>query len=375
MAELKKGKGTQFDPVACEAMIRLVEEKRLPNFNLDNDSAEVKQTTQILTRVIDKAEETVLEEAQADELTGTLSRGQGVNMMQDQIGKYGTGSLFIFDIDHFRKINESEGFMVGDKYLRILSDKIKRIKEDQIVSRFGADEFVVYMPQVDSAEDAEDVARKFLEEIKVMTLRDSSISRLSVSIGITQIATEKDKVMVSYENASKALFVAKQYGGNNYFCHRLDKLGDDDDVAVANSSDLERLVDLFKNRNEAELDADGRPVGMDSGFVKIYDFVNDILQKSNGKVRIVLFTLRDIGEVSLEAHEEIMRFLERAITGATRNVGAATKYTNVQYVVLLENMDETETRQIINRIMADFYRSYDKKNVEVHYDAADLGAE
>ena len=295
--------------------------------------------------------------------------------MQDQIGKYGTGSLFIFDIDHFRKINESEGFMVGDKYLRILSDKIKRIKEDQIVSRFGADEFVVYMPQVDSAEDAEDVARKFLEEIKVMTLRDSSISRLSVSIGITQIATEKDKVMVSYENASKALFVAKQYGGNNYFCHRLDKLGDDDDVAVANSSDLERLVDLFKNRNEAELDADGRPVGMDSGFVKIYDFVNDILQKNNGKVRIVLFTLRDIGEVSLEAHEEIMRFLERAITGATRNVGAATKYTNVQYVVLLENMDETETRQIINRIMADFYRSYDKKNVEVHYDAADLGGE
>ncbi len=375
LAELKKGLGTQFDPQACEAMIRLVEEKRLTGFDPDSDPTEMKQATQILTRVIDKAEETALEEVQADELTGTLSRGQGVNMMQDQIGKRGTGSLFIFDIDHFRKINESEGFMVGDKYLRILADKIKRISEDQIVSRFGADEFVVYMPQVDSAEDAEDVARRFLEDVKLMTLKDSSISKLSVSVGITQIATEKDKVMVSYENASKALFVAKQYGGNNYFCHRLDKLGDDDDVAVANSSDLEHLVNLFKNRNEAELDADGRPVGMDSGFAKIYDFVNGILQKNNGKVRIVLFTLRDIGEVSLEAHEEIMRFLERAIAGATRNVGAATKYTNVQYVVLLENMDETETRQIINRIMADFYRSYDKKNVEVHYDAADLGAE
>ncbi|MBR1852547.1 MAG: diguanylate cyclase [Lachnospiraceae bacterium] len=375
LVELKKGLGTQFDPVACETMIRLIEENRLPKSNPDNDSAEIKQTTQILTRVIDKAEETALEEVQADELTGTLSRGQGVNMIQDQIGRYGTGSLFVFDIDHFRKINESEGFMVGDKYLRILADRIKRISEDQIISRFGADEFVVYMPQVDSAEDAEDVARKFLEEIKVMTLKDSSISKLSVSVGITQIATEKDKVMVSYENASKALFVAKQYGGNNYFCHRLDKLGDDDDVAVANSSDLERLVGLFNGRAEKEVDADGRPVDMDPEFVKIYDFINGFVRDHNGNVRIVLFTLRDIGEVSLEAHEEIMGFLERAIVGATRNVGAVAKYTNVQYVVLLGNMDETETKQIINRIMADFYRSYDKKNVEVHYDAADLSGE
>lgn len=367
LAELKKGNGTQFDPQACDVMIKLVEEDRLPKFNMDNDSAEIRQTTQILTRVIDKAEETAQEEIQMDELTGTLSRGQGVSVMQDQISKYGTGSLFIFDIDNFRKINETEGFMVGDKYLRILSDKVKRITEEEVVSRFGADEFVVYMPLIDSAEDAEKVARTFIEEIKELMARDPSVSKLSVSIGITQIATEKDRVMVSYENASKALFVAKQYGGCNYFCHRLDKI-DDDDVAVANSSDLEYLVEALRDKKHMDATTEYSI----PEFARIYDFINGIIEKNDGNVHIVLFTLRDIGDVSVEEHDEVMGYLERAIAGAIMNVGEAAKYTNMQYVVLLINMDETQTKQIINRILADFYRSYDRKNVEVHYDAADL---
>ncbi|MBR1772032.1 MAG: HD domain-containing protein [Lachnospiraceae bacterium] len=367
LAELKKGNGTQFDPRACEAMIRLVEEGRLPQFNPDSDSTEMKQTTQILTRVIDKAEETAQEEIQIDELTGTLSRGQGVSVMQEQISRYGTGSLFIFDIDNFRRINETEGFMIGDKYLRILSDKIKRITEDEIVSRFGADEFVAYMPKVDTAEDAEDVARTFTEDIRQMIARDSSIAKLSVSIGITQIATEKDKVMVSYENASKALFVAKQYGGGNYFCHRLEKI-DEDDVEVANSSDLEYLMSILK-RDDMEMGALVRSV---PEFAKSYDMVKDVIMQSSGRVHVVLFTLRDIGEVTVEAHELIMGYLERAIAGAIKNMGDAAKYTNMQYVVLLQNLDEMQTKQVINRILADFYRIYDKKDVEVHYDAADL---
>lgn len=367
LSELKKGRGTQFDPDACDVMIKLVEEERLPKFNLDNESIEVKQTTKILTRVIDKAEETALEEVQMDELTGTLSRGQGIGIMQEQISKYGTGSLFIFDIDNFRKINETEGFMVGDKYLRILSDKVKRITEDEVVSRFGADEFVVYMPHVDSAEDAEDVAKKFIDDIKNMVARDSSVSKLSVSIGITQIATEKDKVMVSYENASKALFVAKQYGGCNFFCHRLDRI-EDDDMAVANSYDLEYIVEAFRHRE----DRIGKMEDEIPEFARIFEFICDIARKNEGNVRIILFTLRDIGRVTLEDHDEVMGYLERAIVGAIRDVGEAARYTNLQYVVLLSNVDELRTKQITNRIMADFYRGYDKKNIEIHYDAADL---
>ena len=67
-----------------------------------------------------------------------------------------------------------------------------------------------------------------------------------------------------------------------------------------------------------------------------------------------------------------MNILEKSIVGCIRNVDAMTKYSNVQRVVLLMNLNEDQTRQVINRIMADFYRTYDKKNVEIHYDAADL---
>lgn len=368
LAELKKGNGVQFDPNACSAMLRLIEEDRLPQFLSDHDPEEVEQASRILSRVIDKAEEVAQEELQTDELTGALSRGQGVNAIQEEIHRVGEGSLFVFDIDHFRKINETEGFSVGDRFLRILADEIRTIPEELILSRFGADEFVAYMPEINNAEDAEEIAGKFLEKIRGLTERDASVRRLTVSIGITQIATEKDRVMVAYENASKALFVAKQYGEGSFFCYRLLE-DDEDNVAAANSSDMDHLVEILRQQ---DTDLFG-PASQD--VTQIYHSIHEIARKYENRVIIILFTLRAVeeGTVSIEERDEIMDILERAIAEVIRNVGDALRYSNVQYAVLLAGMGEDETRQIINHILADFYKMHDRKNVEVLYDTRDLG--
>ncbi|MBR1470717.1 MAG: diguanylate cyclase [Lachnospiraceae bacterium] len=367
MAELKRGNGKQFDPTACEAMIRLIEEKRLPKVDMD-DSREVKQASQIITRMIDKAEETAIDDLQLDSLTGTFSRAQGKNVIQEQIARYGKGSVFIVDIDGFKKLNETEGFMAGDHYLKVVADQMRNLAGNQVVSRFGADEFITYLPEVDTPEEAERVADYFIGEIRAIAAEDASLSRLSVCIGVTQIATEKDKVMVAYENANKALYVAKQCGTGSFFCHRLEEI--DEDPEVAESADLKQLVGLLQNRERYR---GGYTVAFPE-FGKVYDFISNLAERNRQQVHIVLFTIREIegASITIDERDQIMGLLEKAIVRSIRNVDATTRYSNIQRVVLLMNLNEDQTRQVINRIMADFYRMYDRKDVEIHYDSADL---
>ena len=365
--ELKNGSGKQFDPKCCEAMLRLIEEDRLPKINLD-DSKEVRQAVKILSRVIDKAEATAAaEEVQLDELTGAFTRSAGANLIQEQIGRYGKGSIFVVDIDGFRRLNEKEGFMVGDMYLKAVAEQIHELAGNLFVSRFGADEFLVYLPETETAEDAESIADYLIGQIRELASFDERYAGLSICVGITQIATEKDRVMVVYENASKALYVAKQVGIGSYFCHRLE--GDDDDVDVADSVDLKQLVEVLRNREHYK---GGYTVAFPE-FGRVYDYISNIAERNQQQVHIVLFTMREIRRgLTQEERDRIMNILEKSIVSCIRNVDATTKYSNIQRVVLLMNLNEDQTRQVINRIMADFYRTYDKKNVEIHYDAADL---
>ncbi|MBR2275261.1 MAG: HD domain-containing protein, partial [Lachnospiraceae bacterium] len=325
--ELKKGRGSQFDPKVCDVLLKLMEEDRLPKLNPEDESIEVKQGTKILSRVIDRAEALASEEFHYDDLTGTLSRETGTRVIQEKIGEEGQGSIFIFDIDNFRRVNEKEGFMIGDRYLNMVAKEIRKLSEDITISRFGSDEFVAYLPRVDSQEDAESTAAKFVADIRHISETDPAYELLSVSLGITQVATEKDRVLVLYENASKALFMSKQYGEGSYFYYRFE-LDEDDDVAVANSADLKRLVEFLANpgvndlKNTPETEA-------------LYTSVNELI-KEKEDVHIVLFTLRMTGsdKIDPEGRSVPMELLERAIEKSIREPDVTMKYSNVQRVLL-----------------------------------------
>ena len=363
--ELEKGKGKQFDPRACSAILKLIREERLPKFSLDDDSIEVKQATKILTRVIDKAEETAVDDVHYDELTNTLSREHGMRLIQNAIAHYGKGSLFIFDLDHFRSINEQDGFATGDRYLSFLAEEIQKMNEEILVSRFGSDEFVAYLPQIDTRKKAEQEAEQFIGRMRQVAADDPAFGRLSVSIGITQAATEKDRVMILYENASKALFVAKQYGQGSYFCHRLE-MGKEDDVAVANSADLEHLVAVLTGKEEARWKLPKQEL--------LYETMHELIRGNERHVSIVLFTLRETGAeaLSLESRDELMELLAQSIQTSIRGADTMLRYSNVQHVLLLIDLDERMIRQAVNKILASFYRANVHQGIEVHYDIADI---
>jgi diguanylate cyclase (GGDEF)-like protein len=118
-------------------------------------------------------------------------------------------SLLIIDIDYFKKINDTYGHVKADEMLARLGKILKEsVRESDIVSRFGGEEFVVLFPET-NLKKASEVALRLRDKIK----KDSFLKkyRLTVSGGLTKYE-KRDSMKTMQERADKALYEAKEKG-------------------------------------------------------------------------------------------------------------------------------------------------------------------
>jgi diguanylate cyclase (GGDEF)-like protein/PAS domain S-box-containing protein len=125
-------------------------------------------------------------------------------------------SMIMFDIDHFKRINDSHGHIAGDRVLVALSHAVsKEMRLGDTFARVGGEEFVLLLPQSDK-EQAHQVAerlRRMIEELKIdagaaLTLRITS------SFGVASLSPTVDTVDALYLAADTALYQAKDAGRN-----------------------------------------------------------------------------------------------------------------------------------------------------------------
>jgi len=123
-------------------------------------------------------------------------------------------SLAMVDIDFFKKVNDTYGHAAGDHVLKSLARLLKqRLRETDIVGRYGGEEFAVIMNDTDAAS-----AAKVIDEIRTVFSRLLHLSHdeefsVNFSCGIADLAHFPDAVRLS-EAADKALYQAKQRGRN-----------------------------------------------------------------------------------------------------------------------------------------------------------------
>jgi diguanylate cyclase (GGDEF)-like protein len=118
-------------------------------------------------------------------------------------------SLILFDIDHFKRINDTSGHECGDRVLRILVDTVKaRIRLTDEIYRYGGEEFVVLLP--DTALDA---AAKLAQDITDMIadVRVIDAGRLSISCGVGELLPDED-AGAWVRRCDAALYQAKHEG-------------------------------------------------------------------------------------------------------------------------------------------------------------------
>ncbi len=154
-----------------------------------------------------------------DTLTGTLSRRFILETLNKQLAHLSRQherhlSIALMDLDHFKRVNDTFGHLVGDKVLYEFSRVVStRVREQDYFGRFGGEEFLLILTGIAPGE-ALSVLERIREatQLQIFTTNGKHIP-LTVSIGFTP-AHPDEKVDDLIERADGALYQAKQAGRN-----------------------------------------------------------------------------------------------------------------------------------------------------------------
>ncbi len=159
-----------------------------------------------------------------DELTGLHNRKYLLERMEQEISRarrYGTAlSVLLFDLDFFKVVNDIYGYEWGDVLLRSIADKLKQlIRKEDIITRYGDEEFVVVLPNTseDNAFLFAERFRKDIERMEFIPAGEEERHPITISGGIStypcfQDAEEDANTIIRY--AEHALYNAKKRGKN-----------------------------------------------------------------------------------------------------------------------------------------------------------------
>lgn len=155
-----------------------------------------------------------------DPLTGILNRRFGLDRLKDEFNRAVRNNLpigiLMFDIDHFKKINDTYGHLVGDKLLIKLTQITKlALREGDVFLRYGGEEFLIILPGA-SIIDVKHVAERLRHIVEDTEMRhNSQVIRVTVSIGGTSYPEHEAADINQLINiADKKLYQAKEFGRN-----------------------------------------------------------------------------------------------------------------------------------------------------------------
>lgn len=166
-------------------------------------------------------------QALIDPLTGLKNRRGLEHVVDDLHGENREGlhgcSLLMVDIDHFKRVNDAHGHLLGDKVIRTVAQLlVAAVKGKDTVSRWGGEEFLVLLPDtpVEGARALAESIRGTIERGRIRRMDSSQyIGAVTVSIGVAAYRPSEpfDDFV---QRADLALYAAKRSGRNRVLCAR-----------------------------------------------------------------------------------------------------------------------------------------------------------
>ena len=191
-------------------------------------NAELKQSIATLNGKLERAQEeaghlrshleVAKSAAQHDGLTGLFNRAAFEERAVEEHARWerqGTPlSLIIWDIDHFKNINDTFGHQAGDRVLKAIADLLRsHVRQTDFVTRYGGEELVVLMPAT-AQSTAMSVAEQLRTTLENARFRYSERTvQVTASCGVTEFRAG-DSVLSAFKRADEALYEAKSGGRN-----------------------------------------------------------------------------------------------------------------------------------------------------------------
>ncbi|MEH6812639.1 MAG: EAL domain-containing protein [Motiliproteus sp.] len=166
-------------------------------------------------------EHRVLQQAHYDALTGLPNRNLMFDRLNQAIKKahrHNEKAVVMFvDLDDFKKVNDTLGHTTGDQLLVMAGKRLQSSsREGDTLARYGGDEFILVLEDIDSLEDAEVVAQKMLRSLAEEFIIGDQSLYISGSIGIAVYPDDGVDVDQLLQKADTAMYCSKDEGRNTY---------------------------------------------------------------------------------------------------------------------------------------------------------------
>ena len=157
--------------------------------------------------------------AHHDALTGLPNRMSFMERLARQIEQAratGTSLALLFvDLDHFKRVNDSLGHLIGDQLLQTVAARISAsLRAGDVVARFGGDEFIVLLDDA-ARDDVAQVAHKLLRAIELPVEAEGRDLSVTPSVGIALFPSDGATPTELIKNADTAMYIAKSRGRAN----------------------------------------------------------------------------------------------------------------------------------------------------------------
>ena len=192
-------------------------------------------------------------QARHDHLTGLSNRAtlkdQLSQTLKQSVRSKTLGAYLLIDLDNFKFVNDTYGHHTGDRLLQEVAKRLQHcVREGDVLSRMGGDEFVVVLPNLKHKEDAVRAASRMLESLNSPFIVGSYKGIVEASIGISLFSQDGMDGDTLHKNADIAMYTAKNQGGNRFqfFDSKMHE-------AVVERLQIENELRKALERNEFEL--------------------------------------------------------------------------------------------------------------------------
>ena len=154
-----------------------------------------------------------------DDLTGLKNKGAITRAINSFLANESTnkGIMFLLDIDKFKDVNDMYGHDVGDAVIKKLGTFLDdKFTNDEIVGRWGGDEFIVFFKNTDDIDNACEIADSITKEAKQEVIVPNSGEGIAVSIGIDVYTGDERNYSDMFKKADIAMYKAKDDPDKQY---------------------------------------------------------------------------------------------------------------------------------------------------------------
>ena len=347
--EILQSRGKQFDPDIADVFLKLLDENRVA-IDEDGDSDTEFEFERFITSVMSTMNRQ--EESEGfDFLTGLPMRNRGEKLAA-QFMQQDNGYLVFLDMDNLKKTNDIYGHKAGDRALKLFGSLLMEHAQHSVVCRLGGDEFLMFVSEV-SKEEIIDIVTRIQKKFEQCKEEDMEIRFADISAGICEV-NKGDPFEECYSKADKALYYVKQNGKVSYFFYQ--QMENEESGSAGSGKDLKMIAKALHDSGKYSgvLNLDYRD------FARVFEYMNHLSTRHKYKYHLVMVTMETLPDSAphIESIEEALECMEHVICKKIRSVDVCTRYSSMQYLIILFETEESKIKDIMERIFTQYRKEY-----------------